>query len=168
MGRIWTNQYNESQLLVKPLADAPFNVHLDYVHSALDMAAYYKANNEWFSQSSNEWAETFDPQGKAIMDANASKGGHTIFTGMSIKAKGRALNKFQFQDTLKLNYNLPVETSLQCIYNSAKSPIHSETYKRGGYTIARHNPTRDVLTTYAEKAFGLLNVMKEPLLEPVV
>ncbi|KAL5253931.1 hypothetical protein ACHWQZ_G013632 [Mnemiopsis leidyi] len=85
---------------------------------------------------------------------------------MPLKNCGFVLSKQQFQDGLRLRYNIPLEgVSFECACGKSNSIDHALICKLGGYTHLRHNHLRDTL-------FNLLDVVckdvvKEPQLLPV-
>ncbi|KAL5261580.1 hypothetical protein ACHWQZ_G007326 [Mnemiopsis leidyi] len=96
----------------------------------------------------------------------SEKGASSWLSTLPLKNCGFVLSKQQFQDGLRLRYNIPLEgVSLECACGKSNSIDHALICKLGGYTHLRHNHLRDTL-------FNLLDVVckdvvKEPQLLPV-
>ena len=76
------------------------------------------------------------------------------------------LSKQQFQDGLRLRYNIPLEgVSLECACGKPNSIDHALICKLGGYTHLRHNHLRDTLSNLLDVVCK--DVVKEPHLLPI-
>ena len=77
----------------------------------------------------------------------SEKGASVWLSTLPLKNCGFVLSKQQFQDGLRLRYNIPLEgVSLECACGKPNSIDHALICKLGGYTHLRHNQLRDTLS----------------------
>ncbi|KAL5268710.1 hypothetical protein ACHWQZ_G002528 [Mnemiopsis leidyi] len=96
----------------------------------------------------------------------SEKGASAWLSTLPLKNCGFVLSKQQFQDGLRLRYNIPlVGVSLECACGKSNSINHALICKLGGYTHLRHNHLRDTLFNLLDVVFK--DVVKEPQLLPV-
>ena len=96
----------------------------------------------------------------------SEKGASAWLSTLPLKNCGFVLSKQQFQDGLRLRYNIPLEgVSLECACGKPNSIDHALICKLGGYTHLRHNHLRDTLSNLLDVVCK--DVVKEPHLLPV-
>ena len=96
----------------------------------------------------------------------SEKGASSWISTLPLKECGFVLSKQQFQDAIRIRYNIPLDgISQECACGKTNSIDHSLICKLGGYVSLRHNHLRDTLS----HVLGVvcIDVVVEPSLLPI-
>ena len=94
------------------------------------------------------------------------KGSSNWLNAIPFEEQGLVLNKQEFNDALRLRYNLPLhDLPNACPCGSPFNVNHALSCKKGGFVAQRHDNVRDLLTTLLCKVCH--NVQAEPKLIPL-
>ena len=96
----------------------------------------------------------------------SEKGASSWISTLPLKECGFVLSKQQFQDAIRIRYNIPLDgISQECACGKTNSIDHSLICKLGGYVSLRHNHLRDTLS----HVLGVVckDVVVEPSLLPI-
>ena len=110
--------------------------------------------------------EVLPPETKPFVIQAAEKGASSWLNAIPLQDQNLNLNKEQFNDALRLRYNIPLDNlPSRCACGEVFDVNHALSCKKGGFITRRHDSLKDLLTVLLDKV--CVDVQSEPHLLPV-